>query len=159
MLSNLRTLCPNIEIFLDVGFSPPMDPQNLSIEDEKNLHLEAQVSNEFLSSLSPKLYLLLKMLKCKSSHEIWTKRKVFDVSTSHEDGGTSEELSSHSHHEELQVTSTSGRNEFSSSSTSPMCGKTQGNDMVSGDENCNVDIGITIDNLHLYLIAMFHLWT
>ena len=70
MLCNLRTLCPNIERFLDVGFSPPMDPQNLSLEDEKNLHLEAQVSNEFLLSLSPEIHLLLMMLKCKSSHEI-----------------------------------------------------------------------------------------
>ena len=113
MLCKLRTLCPNIEQFLDVGFSPPMDPQNLSLEDEKNLHLEAQVSNEFLLSLSPALHLLLTMLlKCKSSHEIWTKLKKFDVSTSHKDGGASEELSSHSHHEELQVASTSGRNEF-----------------------------------------------
>ena len=25
-----------------------MDPQNLSLEDEKNLHLEAQVSNFFI---------------------------------------------------------------------------------------------------------------
>ena len=124
-----------------------MDPQNLSIEDEKNLHLEAQVSNEFLLSLSPALHLLLTMLlKCKSSHEIWTKLKKFDVSTSHKDGGTSEELSSHSHHEELQVASTSGRNEFSSSSTSPMCGKTQGNDMVSSEENCNVDLMLTSDD-------------
>jgi hypothetical protein len=46
ILCKLRTLCPNIEQFLDVGFSPPMDPQNLSIEDERNSHLEAQVSNE-----------------------------------------------------------------------------------------------------------------
>jgi hypothetical protein len=37
-------LCPNIERFLDVGFSPSMDPQNLSLDDEKNLHLESQVS-------------------------------------------------------------------------------------------------------------------
>ena len=44
------------------------------------------------------------------------------------------------------ISSTSGRDEFSSSSTSPMCGKTQGNDMVSGDGNCNVDIELTIDN-------------
>ena len=35
LLCNLRTLCPNIERFVDVGFSPPMDPQNLSLEDEK----------------------------------------------------------------------------------------------------------------------------
>ena len=44
------------------------------------------------------------------------------------------------------IASTSGRDEFSSSSTSPKCGKTQGNDMVSGDGNCNVDIGLTIDD-------------
>ena len=73
MLCRLRTLCPNIERFLDVGFSPPMDPQNLSLEDEKNLHLEAQVSNEFLLSLSSIVYVLMMVAKCKSSHEIWTK--------------------------------------------------------------------------------------
>ena len=53
LLCNLRTLCPNIERFLDVGFSPPVDPQNLSLEDEKRLHLGAQVSNEFIFSLRP----------------------------------------------------------------------------------------------------------
>ena len=61
-------------------------------------------------------------------------------------GGVSEELSSPSHHEELQVASTSGRDELSSSSTSPTCCKTQGNDMVSGDENCNVDSMLSIDD-------------
>ena len=44
------------------------------------------------------------------------------------------------------IASTSGRDEFSSSSTSPKCSKTQGNDMVSGDGNCNVDIELTIDD-------------
>src|SRR4051794_30946014 len=82
---NLRTLCPNIERFLDVGFSPPMDPQNLSLEDEKKLHLEAQVSNEFLSSLSPEFQSFLRDdMKCKSSHDIWTKiRGAFCGSISH----------------------------------------------------------------------------
>jgi hypothetical protein len=56
MLCNLWTLCPNIERFLDVGFSPPMDPQSLSIEDEKKLHLEAQVSNEILLSVRSIVY-------------------------------------------------------------------------------------------------------
>jgi hypothetical protein len=73
MLSNLWTLCPNIERFLDLGFSPPMDLQNLSIEDEKNLHLEAQVSNEILLSVSFIVYVCLMGSKCKTSHEIWTK--------------------------------------------------------------------------------------
>ncbi|KAK1608752.1 hypothetical protein QYE76_032425 [Lolium multiflorum] len=51
---------------------------------------------------------------------MWIKLKeMFGGSTSHLVGGDSEELSSPSHHEELQVASTSGRDEFSSSSTSP----------------------------------------
>jgi hypothetical protein len=43
------------------------------------------------------------------------------------------------------------------SSTSPTCGKTQGNDMVSGDENCNVDSEFIFMVVHLYPIAMLHL--
>ncbi|KAK1613713.1 hypothetical protein QYE76_019230 [Lolium multiflorum] len=65
-------------------------------------------------------------IKRKSSHEMWIKLKeMFGGSTSHLVGGDSEELSSPSHHEELQVASTSGRDESSSSSTSPTCCKTQ----------------------------------
>src|SRR4051794_6311792 len=128
LLCNLRTLCPNIEKFLDVGFSPPMDPQNLSLEDEKNLHLEAQVYNEIIFSLILYFLRFLMYINRKSSHEMWIKLKeIFGGSISHKVGGISEELSSPSHHEELQVASTSGRDELSSSSTSPTCGKTQGN--------------------------------
>ena len=113
LLCNLRTLCPNIERFLDVGFSPPMDPQNLSLEDEKNLHLEAQVSNELLLSLRLDFRGFLIYIKRKSSHEMWIKLKeIFGRSISHMVGGVSEELSSPSHHEELQVASTSGRDEL-----------------------------------------------
>src|SRR3954463_15085308 len=79
LLCNLRTLCSNIEQFLDVGFSPSMDPQNLSLEDEKNLHLEAQVSNELIFSLSPTVNLFLTIVKRKSSHEKWTKLKKYLV--------------------------------------------------------------------------------
>ena len=79
---------------------------------------------------------------------MWIKLKeMIGGSTSQLVGGDSEELSSPSHHEELQVASTSGRDEFSSLSTSPTCRKTQGNDMVSGDENCNVDSVLTSDDL------------
>ena len=110
MLCNLFAVCPNIEQFLDVGFSPPMDPQNLSLEDEKNLHLEAQVYNELLSALRPDFRLLLETHKCKSSHDIWTKlRRAFGGSIYHKVGGISEELYFPSHHEELQVASTSSR--------------------------------------------------
>jgi hypothetical protein len=42
------------------------------------------------------------------------------------------------------IPSTSVRDELSS--TSPMCGKTQGNDMVSGDGKCNVDSELIFDH-------------
>jgi hypothetical protein len=42
------------------------------------------------------------------------------------------------------IPSSSGRDELSS--TSPMCGKTQGNDMVSGDGICNVDSELSFDD-------------
>ncbi|KAM0898970.1 hypothetical protein ACQ4PT_021612 [Festuca glaucescens] len=52
-----------------------------------------------------------------SAHELWTKlQDKYDVSNIIEDDC---------------IASTSGRDEFSSSSTSPMCGKTQDNDMGS----------------------------
>jgi hypothetical protein len=138
MLSNLRTLCPNIEQFLDVGFSPPMDLQNLSLEDENNLHLEAQVSNEILLSVSSIVYVCLMGSKCKMSHEIWTKlEESFGGSNSHEVESEPEELSYPSHHEELQVASTSSRDDCSISSTSPTCDMSQGNDMVSGEIICD----------------------
>ncbi|KAK1604581.1 hypothetical protein QYE76_028254 [Lolium multiflorum] len=78
---------------------------------------------------------------------MWIKLKeMFGGSISHLVGGVSEELSSPSHHEELQVASTSGRDDISSSSTSPTCSKTRGNDMVSDEENCNVDIVLNSDD-------------
>ena len=78
---------------------------------------------------------------------MWIKLKErFGGSTLELVGGISKELSSPSHHEELQVASTSGRDEFSSTTTSPTCVKTQGNDMVSGEENCNVDIVPNFDD-------------
>ncbi|KAK1620416.1 hypothetical protein QYE76_025933 [Lolium multiflorum] len=82
-------------------------------------------------------------IKRKSSHEMWIKLKeMFGGSTSQLVGGDSEELSSPSHHEELQVASTSGRDELSSSSTSPTCSKTReetehsmDQDMISNEDS------------------------
>jgi hypothetical protein len=67
IICKLCTLCPKIEKFLDVGFSPSMVPQNLSIEDDINLHLEAQVSNEFVFTLSPVVYVIMMVMapKCR----------------------------------------------------------------------------------------------
>ena len=65
-----------------------------------------------------------------NAHEFWTKiQEKYDVSNIIDDDC---------------ISSTSGRDELSS--TSPMCGKTQGNDMVSGEENCNVDLMLTSDD-------------
>ena len=43
MLSHFRAIDPHMERIVDIGFSPPMDSQNLSLEDEKNLYLNAQL--------------------------------------------------------------------------------------------------------------------
>ena len=40
MLKYFRVMDPNMERIVDMGFSPPKDPQNLSLEDEKNSHLK-----------------------------------------------------------------------------------------------------------------------
>ena len=61
MLNHFRVMDPNLEQILEMSFSPPMDPQNLSLEDEKNSYLNAQatnvlfhvVSNVVLSSIKP----------------------------------------------------------------------------------------------------------
>ena len=50
----------------------------------------------------------------------------------------------------LVVPSTSGRDEFSSSSTSPKCGKPQTNVMVSSDRLCKLDSELIVDD-HLSL--------
>ncbi|KAK1647252.1 hypothetical protein QYE76_065057 [Lolium multiflorum] len=98
-------------------------------------------------------------IKRKSSHEMWIKLKeMFGGSTSHLVGGDSEELSSPSHHEELQVASTSGRDEFSSSSTSPTCSKTREETEHSMDQDMfsNEDSRISSSSssgMHMCLMA------
>jgi hypothetical protein len=109
ILCKLQTLCPNIEQFLDVGFYPLMGPQNLSVEDERNSHLEAQVSNEFALSLSPVVYVIMMASKCKMSNAIWTKlEETFGGSTSLEIDHLPKELILTSNNEDLQIASTYG---------------------------------------------------
>ena len=52
MLSHFRAIDPHMERIVDIGFSPPMDSQNLSLEDEKKLYLNAQASNVLVHALS-----------------------------------------------------------------------------------------------------------
>ena len=97
---------------------------------KKNSYLDAQASNVLSNVVSN--VVISSIMPFRNSHELWTKlQDKYDVSNIIEDDC---------------IASTSGRDEFSSSSTSPTCDKTQGNDMVSGDGNCNVDIELTIDD-------------
>jgi hypothetical protein len=130
-----------------VGFSPPMDPQNLSIEDERNSHLEAQVSNEFVLSLSPVVYVIMMALKCKTSNEIWTKlEEIFGGSTSLEIDQLPKELILTSNNEELQIASTSDCGNDPMPSISPTCDMTGGNDLVSTKMTCNSGNAIYTDD-------------
>jgi hypothetical protein len=107
MLSHFRDIDPHMEKIVDIGFSPPMDSQNLSLEDEKNLYLNSQASYVLMNALRD--VGLFPYLPFWSAHELWTKiQDKYDVSNIIKDGC---------------IASTSGRDEVSSSSTSPMCGK------------------------------------
>jgi hypothetical protein len=119
---------PTMEQIVDMGFSPPKGSQNLSLEDEKNLFLNAQATHVIVNALSD--VVIFSIMPFRSAHEIWKKLQ--------EKYGVSKII------EDYCIPSTSGRDELSS--TSPTCGKTQGNDMVSGDENYNVDSELTFDN-------------
>ena len=71
MLSHFRVLDPNIERILDIGFSPPKDYQSMTLEDEKNLYLDALASNEFCKFLS--VVVFESILPLRNAHELWTK--------------------------------------------------------------------------------------
>src|SRR3954469_8018200 len=107
-----------------------MDFKNLSCEDDKNLYLDAQASNVLVNALS--YVVTSSIIPFWSAHELWTKlQDKYVVSNIVEDNC---------------VASTFGQDEFSSSTTSPTCDFSQGNDMVSGDRNCNLDSVLTIYN-------------
>ena len=132
MISIFRVLDPNIWRVVDMGFSPPKDSKNPSLEEEKNSYLDAKASNVLVSVV--RNVVLESIMPFRNAHEIWTKlQEKYDVSNIVEDDC---------------APSTSGRDEFSSSSTSPTCDFSQGNDMVSGDGNCNVDIVLSIDDAY-----------
>src|SRR4051794_26532262 len=117
-----------MERILDMGFSPPKDPQNLSPKEKINSCLDALASHVFSNFVS--LVVTSSIMPFGSAHEFYTNlQDKYDVPSIIEDDC---------------IPSTSGCDEFSSSFASPKCGKTKGNDMVSGDGNCNVDIELTI---------------
>jgi hypothetical protein len=89
---------------------------------------------------------------CKNKHgaskiiDTFETYQSFGGSISLEVQGEPKELSSHSHHKELQVASTSGRDDCSISSTSPTCDLSQGNDIVSEEIICDDGILVLCTN-------------
>ena len=129
MLNIFKDMGPNIEQIVDMGFSSPKG-LDCSLEDEKNLYLNTQATNVFFKYLS--IVVLESIRPSWKAHEIWTKlQDKYDVSKN-----CGNDYSP----------STSGRDEFSTSSTSPTCGNPQHNDMVSSDIYCNLDNEIIVDD-------------
>ena len=130
MLNHFRVLDPNLERIVDMGFSPPKDSQNISLEDEKNSYLNAQASNVLFDALSN--VVIFQLMPFRDAHELWTKLQ--------DKYGMSKICGNDC------SPSTSGRVVFSTSSTSPTCGLPQGNDMVSSGDHCNDDSGLIVDD-------------
>ena len=130
MLDILRVMDPNIEQILDMGYSPPKNPKRISLEDENNSYLDAQASNVIFNALSN--VVIISVYPFRNAHELWTKlQDKYDASKSSGDDCSP---------------STSGRDEFSTLSTSPTRGKPQRNAMVSSDKYCNDDSELIVDN-------------
>jgi hypothetical protein len=92
------------------------------------LYLNAQSTHVIVNALND--VVTFSITPFQSAHEIWTKlQEKYGVSKIIEDDC---------------IPSTSGRDELLY--TSSKCGKTQGNDMVSGDETCNGDSMLTFDD-------------
>src|SRR4051812_46468881 len=130
MLNYFRVIDPCMERIVDMGFSPPKDTQNLSLEDEKNSYLNAQASNVLVDALNN--VDISQLMPFRDAHELWTKlQDKYGVSKICGDDCSP---------------STSGRDVFSTCSTSPICGFPQGNEMVSSVSHCNQDSELIVDN-------------
>ena len=130
MLDSLRVMDPYIERILYRGYSPPKNPKRLSLMDENNSYLDAQASNMIFNALSD--VVIMSVSPFRNAHELWTKlQDKYDVSKNCGDDC---------------CPSTSGRDEFSTSSTSPTCGKPQSNAMVSSDRHYNNDSELIVDD-------------
>jgi hypothetical protein len=115
MLNYFWVMDPTMEQIVDTCFSAPKDFQNLPLEDDRNLYLNAQGTHVIINAFSN--VVTFSITPFWSAHEKWTKlEEKYGVSKIIEDDC---------------IPSTSCSNELSS--TSPTFGNTQGNDMVSGD--------------------------
>ena len=75
MLNLFRDIGPNyIKSIVDVGFSPPKDSRELSLEDEENSHLDTKVSNGLIYVLSDAV--IDSVMPFRNAHELWTKLQI-----------------------------------------------------------------------------------
>ena len=103
ILNLRRDIDPSLKRIVDMGFSVPKDSQKLSLEDEENSYLDTLASNGLICVLSD--VVLESIMPIRNAHELWTKlQDNYGVSNIIEDDCSP---------------STSGRDEFSYSSTSP----------------------------------------
>jgi hypothetical protein len=71
MLNYFWVMEPTMERIVDTGFSPPKDTQNLSLEDERNLYLNAKATYVIINVLSN--VVTFSITSFRSIFEIWTK--------------------------------------------------------------------------------------
>jgi hypothetical protein len=50
---------PNIEIILDMGFSPPKNSQSLSLEEKRNSYLNSRASNVLVDFVRNAVFLAI----------------------------------------------------------------------------------------------------
>ena len=130
MLNYFWVMDPHMEKIVEMGFSPPKDPKNPTLEEEKKLSLNSLATNALFLLVS--LVVIRSIMPLQNAHDIWTKlQEKYGVSNIVDDDYSP---------------STSGRDEFSTSSTSPYCGKQQTNEMVSSDRFGNNDSELIIDD-------------
>ena len=99
MLNIFWVMDPHMERIVEMGFSPPKDPQNPTLEEEKNLSLDALAINAFFLLVS---LVIRSIMPLRNAHDLWTKlQDKYGVSNIVEDDCSP---------------STSGRDEFSTSS-------------------------------------------
>ena len=85
MLDNFRAMGSNyIKSLVDVGFSPPKDSQEFSLEDEENSYIDTLVSNGLIYVVSD--VVLDSIMPYRNAHELWTKfQDKYEVSNIIED--------------------------------------------------------------------------
>ena len=71
MLTYFRVMDPHMEKIVEMGFCPPKDPQNPTLEEEKNLSLDALAINVFFLLVS--LVVIRSIVPLRNAHDFLDK--------------------------------------------------------------------------------------